>query len=542
MSLFDHPVAAAFCNRLVDGLSRSAIQGCADWAIKYRQMGKPFPGPWTFKHHPWLKEMHDSEAPRNIGQKAAQMGYTELLLNWTFYNIDILRESVLYILPTDSDASDFSSSRFDPALEASPHLRNLFQDVKNVGLKRAGTSSLYVRGSRSRSKLKSVPAGKIAIDERDEMSQSAIQLAYERGAGQEAKQAWEISTPTVDGFGINKEFVESTQEHYFFRCPHCGRLVELIFPDCLIVTAQEVGDPNIIKSHIICEKCKHPLNHQDKQEYLTGEWVKSRDSTIRGFYINQLYSMTRTPVELAELSIKALTDPVAEQEYYNSNGGLTHVVKGARVTDADIEACIGGYVNRTEKPDGLITMGIDIGGMINVWIDQWVLRGNQTIPKAICMLKVKQFEDLDKYVRDFNVAFAVIDANPEGRKSQEFCARFPGKARACFYIRGANGRDIIENEEEMTVKVSRTNWLDLSLGRFRNPTKSILLPQDTDVEVRDNIKASVRVTKRNADNELVGYYVNSGPDHYGHARNYSEIAYHLVLGQGVNKNIQKKAW
>ena len=153
-------------------------------------MGQPFPGPWSFKYHPWIEEMHDAEEEMIVGQKGAQLAFTECVLNKAFFNIDVKGVSVLYVLPANTpDASDFSKARFDPALELSPHLSKLFSHVKNIGHKRAGSANLYIRGSRSRSQLKSIPVGFIILDEVDEMQQANVPLAFERAAGQRTKQA-----------------------------------------------------------------------------------------------------------------------------------------------------------------------------------------------------------------------------------------------------------------------------------------------------------------------------------------------------------------
>jgi phage terminase large subunit GpA-like protein len=143
-------------------------------------MGEPFPGAFSYKYHPWLLEMHDADEDTVVGQKAAQMGYTEWALNTAFYRMDIHNQSVLYVLPTASDATDFSAGRFNPALDLSKHLKRFFSDVNNVGLKRAGSTVLYVRGSHSRSKLKSIPTPIIILDEVDEMPEQAQTLVQER--------------------------------------------------------------------------------------------------------------------------------------------------------------------------------------------------------------------------------------------------------------------------------------------------------------------------------------------------------------------------
>ena len=67
------------------GLRRRSLTKCSKWAENCVIMGGSFPGPINWKHYPWLKEMHDSEAEWNIGQKSAQMGYSVMLMNRTYH-------------------------------------------------------------------------------------------------------------------------------------------------------------------------------------------------------------------------------------------------------------------------------------------------------------------------------------------------------------------------------------------------------------------------------------------------------------------------
>jgi phage terminase large subunit GpA-like protein len=178
----DHELARVFAKRIAEGLKRKNLTTCSRWACECRVMGQPFPGRWTFDHHPWLRGMHDSEAELNVGQKAAQMGFTETVLNIVFYHIDIKAVDCLYVLPAKTpDASDFSAARFDPALESSPHLASLFSDVKNVGHKRAGSANLlYPRLSQpSRPQVRPDRTDRPGRDRRDD----AIEHPAGDGAG-----------------------------------------------------------------------------------------------------------------------------------------------------------------------------------------------------------------------------------------------------------------------------------------------------------------------------------------------------------------------
>jgi hypothetical protein len=530
-------IATTFAQIISNGLKRKSLVTCSKWAEKCRIMGKPFPGPYSFKHYPWAREMHDAKSEKWVGQKGAQLGFTEVALNRTFFTIDILRIDCLYLLPTQTpDASNFSAGRFNPALQLSPYLRDLFSDVQNVGHKRAGSTNLYVRGTRSRSQLKSIPAGLIVFDEVDEMAQKNLPLAEHRQSGQlERQQIW-ISTPTVPGRGINLLYEESTKEHFCFKCPSCSRFIELIFPDNLLIEADSLHDPNINNSRLVCKQCDAVLPHQLKCDWLSsGIWIpEDADAPWRGFNIPQLYSPTQTPVIIAENYFKAKQDPSEEQEFYNSNLGQVHEVKGARVSDSDILECINNFALKSTIQAGtLVTMGVDQGGEIHYEVDAWypLPFTNSSVdlnlrfrPKLIDAGKVMFFEDLDRLMRRWQVRACVIDANPEKRKALEFASRFDGYVFLCIYVEGVSGKNLNKWSNEPTISVDRTAWLDLSLGRFHN--HNIAIPANIGDEYKSHIKAPIRMPKVDKNGNHTARYVTGDhvADHFAHARNYSEIA------------------
>lgn len=558
--LQNHDIAKLLTERISAGLKRKSVTTCSRWALAYRVMGgASFPGPWTFKYHPWLREMHDSTAEMNVGQKSAQMGYTETALNVTFYNLD-RGVNCLYVLPSQRpDAQRFSAGRFSPALNMSPYLTKMFSDVNNTDHKRAGNTSLYITGSKSRSHLKSVDTGLIIGDELEEFDQENIPLMFERQSGQFFKQVWLLSTPRLANQGINKYFNLSSKESFFFKCPHCSKLTTLVFPECVEICGEDFNDPRIAESYLKCKECKSKLDHATKPEWLAnGVWVPEHGDRMdyRGFYINQLFSSTVTIFEIVKKYFLAQRSQSDEQEFYNSKLGVDHVVAGAAVTDADFESCIRTHkkiipptqpsITKEAPPRGLITMGVDQGNWIHYEIDLWTLPTNrytvdlheEAIPKVIAEGKVKNFEDLDRLIYYYNVISTVIDAFPERRKAIELAGRFWKRIKLCFYAQGVQGKNIqIAKEEESTINVDRTSWLDLSLGRFK--TGRINLPLDISTEYRDHVKALVRVYEKDKHGQDIGHYRNgNNADHYAHARNYAEIALQFALRLGQSQDIK----
>lgn len=540
----------AMAQRAASGLQRKSITRPSRWACTCRVMGEPYPGKWSFLHHPWLKEMHDSDVEINIGQKSAQMGFTEAVLNLTFYNIDVKHVDCLYVLPSKvPDATDFSSGRFDRALELSPHLGAIFSDVQNVGHKRAGTANMYIRGSRSRSQLKSVPVGFIVLDEVDEMDQENIPLAMERVSGQVDWSSWLISTPTYPDTGINKYFNDSTQDHFIFRCPGCSKMTELVFPDCLEIVGEDQRDSRIEESYLKCKECKVKLIHELKPEWLAdGIWVPTYSQRPkRGFHINQLYAMTNAcrPAAIATSYFLSQRNPADETELYNSKLGLPHAVKGSQLTESDLVEHYGEYSNGNIRPRNLVTMGIDVGKYLHYEIDEWYLNGQtgadfntDAICRVVMIGKSLNWDELDRLMSDWGVHHCVIDRNPEPRNALQFANKWYGRVRLCMYGQGIAGKEISASKtEEHLVLVDRTSWFDLSLQRFRRKDM-IQIPYDVPLEYKDQLKVLARVYKKDKDGNPVGYYENFGrDDHFAHARNYAEISLKFAATFRRHENI-----
>lgn len=320
---------ADFARALANGIASRTLTSCSRWAEKRRVMGHPFPGPYSWEHHPWVKELHDSWAPFTYCMKGAQTGVTEAAINRALYTLDKLKRDVLYVLPTSTAASDFSKARFGSALEHSPYLKSIFTETNAVNIKRAGANTLYIRGSRGKASLISIPVSELILDELDAMEQQQLWLALERLSGQVHKHVWGISTPTIPDFGIHKVYTGSTQEHFFFKCPSCGRRTELIWPDCIVICGEHTADPRCNESYLKCKECGGTLHQQDKPRFLAeGKW-ESTDANgnkeIRGFQISQLYSFTVSPGELVVAYFRGFGDEFAAKEFHNSKLGLPYI-------------------------------------------------------------------------------------------------------------------------------------------------------------------------------------------------------------------------
>jgi hypothetical protein len=502
------------------------------------------PVPYSLENYPYVREILDSRAKKNWVMKGAQVGLTEAGITRSLFEIDHHKRDVLYYLPTGVVAKRMSLTRFHAAIALSPYLKQAVTQ-NSVELKQIGHASLHILGAGSDTNLKSTSAGRLFMDELDEWSERQIYLAEERLSGQagDNKIVWGMSTPKYPNMGIHKQYLQSTQEHYFFPCPHCGAEIELLWPDSVEIVGEAVDDTRVNGSYLKCKECAGKLDHDTKPDWLgQGKWVPTNpdaDPTLsRGFWLSQLYSPTVTAAELVISYLRGLGDLAARREFHNSKLGLPFLDDCFQVNDTHLDDAIGGYALANVIPkttaDGLFTLGIDQGGAFHHWVVvQWTLHadrlgdpGDRHDGKVIGIGKVLQddWEGLHNLMRMYQVRMAVCDYFPEPTNARQFARLFPGFVWLCQYVTGTVGRDIRLSEDEYgasVVKADKVGWLTKSLGRVM--TGGLALPLDTPMEFRQHIKSPVRTVKM-IDGKAEARFVESGADHWAHALNYAEIA------------------
>ena len=532
------------------GLHRKTLETPSKWATDVLGL--------NYDAHPWERDMINSDALVNIGCKSAQMGYSTAGLVISLFTIDIKKQNCLYLLPTKTpDATDFSSSRFDPMIESSEHLQKVFRATKNVGHKRAGKTNLWIRGMNSRSALKSIDPTLIVFDELDEMDKDKVVLAEFRQSGQKSstKRLWKISTPTIPEFGIAKVMLESTQEHFFFKCPHCSRQTELLWPDCFELCGENLGDPDLKRSFLKCKECQHELEHGEdgiaKIEWLkTGKWLPTVDNPnwdCRGFYINQLYSTTVSPFEIAQWVIRAKFDVASDQELHNSMMGLPYVGDGMQIDDATIERVKGTHHKSQVPPSGakVITMGVDPGKWLNYCVCQWTFSKfeNDLNMSAHCKVldegKVPDYKDLQVIMQTFRPQMTVVDSEPESRLSYEFATQYWGHVKVAKFTKGNTERLINVNRDQNNhyITLDRTSWLDCTLGRFRS--QRITLPVDVSEDFKEHVKALVKRYETDSNGNPKAIYLSRGADHSAFALLYAEVALPLAASLVQNQDVAR---
>ena len=542
-----------------EALHNQTLDVCSRWAVSRRVMNEATDAKpaefYSLDDYPYVEEILNSRAQKNWVMKAAQVGLSEAAITIALFEVDYHQRDVLYYFPTKVMADEFSRTRFNRAIELSPYLRNVVT-TKTDSLKQIGNASLYIKGVNSEAALRGTSAGRLFFDELDAWTERQQYMAEERASGQKDgdKIIWGFSTPRYPNSGIHAQFIDSTEEHYFFDCPHCGEQIELSWPESVVVCGDSVDDPDVKNSYLICTACKQTLPHETKKEWLkaktrggSGEWIPTNldaDPTIsRGFWIPQLYSPTIEPWEIVVAYLRGHGDEAARREFHNSKLGLPYVEDAHQVQDAQIVAATKKYtLAEIDLPfrerDGIVTLGIDQGGPIHHWAAvKWMFDplkvgdpNDRALGRLVGCGRILQddWAAIHALMRTYRVWRAVVDYFPEPTSARVFARAFKDAVYLCQYVKGASAREVRLTEDDYgahLVRVDKVSWLSKSLGRVM--VGDIELPLDLPLEFRKHLKAPVR-TLREVDGQYVAEYVEKGADHYAHALNYAEIALKIL--------------
>ncbi|MBW2619104.1 MAG: phage terminase large subunit family protein, partial [Deltaproteobacteria bacterium] len=462
------------------------VKPALDWARETLLDGRPF----DLENHGYQAAMFQEDAPRQVFKKGAQVGVTSVCMLKTIHGLISGRypQGVLYLFPSRGDTLDFSRGRFAPLLNDNPHIASHVQDTDAVNIKRIGEAMLYLRGAkstgrvggtkRSSSQLKSVPVDRIVFDESDEMAPAMIDLARERISHSEVKEEVYLSTPSIPDYGVDFLYQGSDQRVWMIRCEKCNHetCLELEFPDCLV----ESPDGRVIRVCVHCGQEVHPRN---------GRWVaqypdRSRD--LVGWWISQLNSAYVDPALILSLYQNPPHGNLGE--VYNSKLGMAYVEAENRLSVQEVLGLCGD-TGMASQDRGPCFMGVDQGKDLHVVIGKrHPVKAGQIVHLGV----YKDWEELDRLVKAFNVSRCVVDALPETRNARAFAERHRGKVFLNYYNEHQKG-SYKWNERDLVVQCNRTESLDASHNEVM--TGQLILPRESGI-VREFARHLHNVAKK----------------------------------------------
>lgn len=197
------------------------------YALKYHRTHKF--KPLEFDQHKYLKQIYFDNSDYIVVIKSTQNGISEWALSRSIGEA-MTGRSVFYVFPTDKLVYRFVRNRFDKTMDATPFYQAQIKTgkVKNtdsMSLKHLGAGAIAFVGSNSSSAFAEFPADTVLIDELDYCDQENIKMAWERLSQAEHKHEIKIGNPTIEGYGVDKEFADTCKYEWFLTC-QCGNRLD----------------------------------------------------------------------------------------------------------------------------------------------------------------------------------------------------------------------------------------------------------------------------------------------------------------------------
>lgn len=316
----------------------------SQWADKYRILSRESSslyGKWRTSTTPYLQKPMDLSIDPHVKKMVviacSQVGKTELILNNLAYTIHQDPKSMYYMMPTETDAKDFSNRRIAPLIRDTKAITNLFGEARSAGNtvleKKFYGGILRLLGTNAASPLSSSPVPVVYMDEVDRFTRNIpgegdpIALVDARQTTFFNRKTIMVSTPTVRGASrIHKEYLNGTQEHWKQKCPNCGEYHELLFDQLKFEHEKKKINGEIVRTLTspvtwVCPSCGFEFT-KEQMDKAPARWeADNPEACYPSFWIKGLVSPFNSWESLVNDFFISLDNPSMLQTFRNTKLG-----------------------------------------------------------------------------------------------------------------------------------------------------------------------------------------------------------------------------
>ena len=539
------------------------------WADKNRVMTREessISHNWETANTPYLEKimncLNDDYIQEIVFLKPTQIGGTECGINIIMYIMDQMPQRMIYIMPIDRDAEQFSEYRLQPAIKNCKQLEGKFDVGSPDDMLSFTGGFVKLVSAQTPSGLAQWPVGIIIMDEMDKYPERAgreaspIALAEERTKNWPNRKVFKWSTPVLKSGHIMTAY-EKTEVRYKFYvpCPYCGKYQALDWHQVKFDSDMDITEIEF-NTYYECSSCGgHILDKHKPQMLRSGRWVpqneiKGRPRSV-GFSLNSLYSPWVSFGRMAKEFMKSKDDPKLLQNFINSWLGEPWETKAAKL-DIDIV-----LQKKTECPMNIVPKWakILVGGVdCQQGYFYWLVRawGSGMTSQLVAYGRARSYEDLSEimdhvYAGEDGTKWIVnlyaVDTGYDTDNVYDYCHQHFGIAipvkgssrqmlaryRISYIYPKANS---LKQRPELLYEVDTDQYKNMIATRLNKPLGqgAFMLNADTDAEYAAQITSEHRVVEIKGGREVETWKqkTSSSPNHWWDCEVYAALAADLL--------------
>lgn len=470
---------------------------------------------FDFSDRPFLLDILTDFSPNIVVTACAQVGKSVSFSVKALFAVKYLHFNIIYTMSSDSDVSEFVSSKFNKIVQTNVHeFQGMATD--NIERKELNDRFIFFKGTNSKTAAISTTADLLIHDEISRSDQGAIETYKSRIKASEYKGRWLFSNPGTERDELDLAFQKSDQKEWTITCPHCGDKHFLIFPDSINLETKEFQ----------CRECKGKI---EKDVIRNGEWVAQQPSKgysednkqgWNGYHISHLMCCWISAGEIIE-------DSEGDPAYFNN------FVLGLSYSPGDLSVSKTTILDLWTPKDlattGNIYIGIDVGN-----IKHYVIGSELGILKVG---RFSQWSELDDIISWWKPTAGVIDAMPDSTASKHYTEKYSWMRMSYFMENQNNPQTIVwwgEGEKNNIVYSHRDRILDSMLTEMIEAKWLIGVQPDKEFNMFIKHFETLRREKV-VNNKGIERYIwgsTTGEDHFCFASLYYRLAV-LSRGAGV---------
>lgn len=350
---------------------------------------------------------------------------------------------MLYVMPDEELAKDFSVDRLQKALKNTPSVAKKIEtaDRSKALMVRYNGGFIRLSGANSPAKLASWPIPRAILDEVDKYPMwtgreaNPVSLIKERTKNWPWRKILVMSTPTTEYGYVYKAYMESDAHYeYMVPCPECGHYQTFDFHQ--LKFPEDLDDIRLSKeTYYECKQCKYHIHDREKITMLKkGKWVCKEKLGYTpkavGFRLNTLYSPWVQFYEVAKEFLKSKDDPTKLMNFVNSWLGEPWKSKAAQIKSKSVlehkTAIRSGLV---PKGTVMLTGGVDCQKgyfywVIRAWLpdmrSQKIANGSAMTFDDVSNI-MDQFWPIEESDKKMQVALYAVDAGYNTEEVYDFC-------------------------------------------------------------------------------------------------------------------------